>query len=85
MQSFQPSRSGLVANLPGEFVRGIRLFQGLTDEQIRQLLNASEEVSYEQGQSIFEEGAKGRALFIIIEGEVRITLASSVLTVTATA
>lgn len=72
----------MATHLRGDFVRGMGLFHGLTDEQIQQLLNAAEEVRYDQGQSIFEEGKTGRALFIIIEGNVRITLSSSVLTET---
>ena len=72
----------MTTHLPGDFVRGIRLFHGLTSEQIQRLLDASKEVSYADGQSIFEEGAAGRALYILIEGKVRISLVSPVLTST---
>ena len=72
----------MATHLPGDFVRGIRLFGNLTDDQIRQLLSVSEEVRYKEGASIFEEGSEGRALYILIEGTVKITLASSVLTET---
>lgn len=72
----------MATHLPGDFVRGIRLFHNLTDEQIRQLLNVSQEVRYKKGEVIFEEGSEGLALYILIDGEVKITLASSVLTET---
>lgn len=61
--------------LRGEFVREISLFRGLTHDEIQQLLDVSEEVRYSQGKPIFEEGDPGRALYIVIEGTVQITLA----------
>lgn len=61
-------------HLPGDFVRGIRLFEGLSREEIQQLLDSSEEVKFAEGATVFEEGGEGRALFVVIEGTVRLAL-----------
>ena len=73
----QSSKGGTVAtHISAEFIRGVRLFENLTHEEIQQLLDASEEVTYAEGQTIFSEQEKGRALYVVIEGSVRITLAA---------
>ena len=66
----------MATHIPGEFIRGVRLFQNLSHEESQQLLDAAEEVEYAEGQTIFDEGEKGRALYVVIEGSVRITLAA---------
>ena len=70
----------MTSRIPAEFIRGVRLFHNLSHDEIQQLLDASEEVSYQEGQAIFEEGEKGRALYVIIEGQVRLALAAPVTT-----
>ena len=66
----------MATHIRGEFLREVRLFQNLSHDEIQQLLDASEEVAYAEGQSIFDEGEKGRALYVVIDGNVRITLAA---------
>lgn len=72
----------IVTNLSAEFIRGVRLFQNLSHEEVQELLDASEEVNYKVGQAIFDEGDEGRALYVVIEGSVRISLAATVTTET---
>lgn len=62
--------------ISGEFIRGVRLFQDLNRDEIQDLLDASEEVDFAEGQTIFAEGEAGQALYVIIEGKVRISLAA---------
>jgi CRP-like cAMP-binding protein len=68
----------VTSHIPAELIRGVRLFHNLSHDQIQQLLNAAEEVNYEEGKVVFEEGEKGRALYVIIEGSVRIALAAPI-------
>ena len=63
-------------HIPPEFIQSVRLFHNLTHDEVQQLLDASEQLSYAEGESIFEEGEKGRALYVVLEGNVQITLAA---------
>lgn len=65
-----------MSHIPADFIRGVRLFHNLSHDQVQQLLDAAEEVNYKEGQVVFEEGEKGRALYVVIEGSVRIALAA---------
>ena len=70
----------MTTHLPADLVRRVRLFQNLTHEEIQQLLDASEEVSFAEGTNIFEEAEasqKKRALYVVLEGSVRITVTVS--------
>jgi len=62
--------------ISSDFVQCVRLLHNLTDDEIQQLLEASEELKYAEGQSIFCEGGRGRDLYVVLEGSVRITLAA---------
>lgn len=60
--------------IAGEIIRSIRLFNDLTHDEIQQLLDASEDTRYEAGHVIFDEGDQSRALYIMLEGSVRIAV-----------
>ena len=66
----------MATRIPGDFIRGVRLFENLTHDEVQQLLDAAEEVEFAEGQPVFHEGKKKRALYVVIEGKVRITLAA---------
>jgi CRP-like cAMP-binding protein len=48
------------------------LFEGLTDDQLKEFAALASEVAYEQGDTIFEEGAEACCLYILLEGKVNI-------------
>ncbi|KJR41359.1 serine/threonine protein kinase [Candidatus Magnetoovum chiemensis] len=48
-------------------------FSNLTEDELKQIINLSSFVSYPKGRVIFKQGAIGDKMYIIIEGEIRIT------------
>ena len=48
------------------------LFEGLNEEQLKRIASIAEQREYSFGETIFEEGAPGDALYIVEEGEVKI-------------
>ncbi len=57
-----------------DLLRTVHLFSGLSHEQLDRLLAISEEEIYQDGDIIFEQGAKGDKLYIISEGQVEIRI-----------
>jgi CRP/FNR family transcriptional regulator, cyclic AMP receptor protein len=55
-----------------ELLSKIALFESLTEEDLDNLTLRLEEVTYEEGQSVFQQGDGGSALFIIEEGAIEI-------------
>ncbi len=51
-------------------LRGLFLFDGLTDEQLRQLAEAGDEVRFEDGDVLFREGDPADAWWVLLEGRV---------------
>jgi CRP-like cAMP-binding protein len=49
------------------------IFAGLTDDELAHIVEICKEQQYKFGQSIFKEGEPGNRLYIIAEGEVRIS------------
>ena len=66
----------MTRHLTGKFIKQVSLFRNLTHDEIQQLLDASEEVGYPAGRAIFDAGEESRALYVVIDGEVRISLAA---------
>jgi CRP/FNR family transcriptional regulator, cyclic AMP receptor protein len=62
-----------VASLDFEKKVAILREKGLTSKELRLLATLSNERSYKAGQNIFREGEAGEDLFIIAEGQVRIS------------
>lgn len=54
------------------FLKEVPFFHSMPTDQLRILAGISEEVSFEEGQKIIEEGAPGDALYIVISGQVAI-------------
>jgi len=54
-------------------VGGSHLFKSLDDEGLTRLLQGATSVSYRSGQFVVREGDPGEALYLIREGQVRVT------------
>ena len=54
------------------FLKSIDLFVQIPGEDLAQISQITEEVNFEDGEAIFEEGQLGDALFMIVEGQVRV-------------
>jgi hypothetical protein len=59
------------------FLRKIKPFKELTDDEIWYIRRISKEAFYREGQKIFEEGMEGDAFYIVISGRVKIIKKSS--------
>lgn len=55
-------------------LHSVELFNGLTGNEILELLAASEDLSFSEGDTVFAAGDRGRALFLLLEGTVEIDL-----------
>lgn len=60
------------------FIKGIKLFSHINDEESFYLKNIGKEESYTEGKTIFKEGADGDAFYAVISGKVRITKKSAI-------
>lgn len=54
------------------FLKQVPFFQGMTVSQLRVLASISEEVTFEEGQQVIEQGTPGDALYIVVSGQVAI-------------
>ncbi len=54
------------------FLKTVNLFEAMTPEQLKILTNISEEVTYQFGDILFNEGDPAEHLYVIVEGEVNI-------------
>lgn len=54
------------------FLKSIELFSQIPGEDLSQIAQITDEVHYEEGESIFTEGDPGDTLYFVIEGKVRI-------------
>jgi CRP/FNR family cyclic AMP-dependent transcriptional regulator len=55
-------------------LHSVELFNGLTGNEILQLLATSEDLSFTEGETVFQAGDTGQALFLLLEGTVEIDL-----------
>jgi hypothetical protein len=53
-------------------LRGLFLFESLTDEQIEQLVAIGEEVTFEAGTLLFREGEPADIFWVLLEGRVEL-------------
>jgi len=56
-----------------EDLKKIRLFNGLSDNELGLLGKIAERRGYHPGETVFSEGARGNKLYIIEKGKVRVT------------
>jgi CRP/FNR family transcriptional regulator, cyclic AMP receptor protein len=61
-------RSGKGARGEVEQLRGVELFDGLSDDDLAQVARLGERVSAEAGAVLMDQGAVGTECFVIIEG-----------------
>jgi CRP/FNR family transcriptional regulator, cyclic AMP receptor protein len=54
-------------------LRQVALFATLDDAELAKVAEICRELSYHPGQTIFKEGEPGNRLFLILEGDVRIS------------
>jgi len=55
------------------FLMNVPIFQGLKKGDITFLINILQERTYIKGETLFNEGDIGRALFIVVDGKVNLT------------
>lgn len=53
-------------------IQSLQLFDGLSYKDYVEIINSFDPKLYQEGQQIITQGSKGDALFIIVDGEVRI-------------
>lgn len=56
----------------------LEIFQGLNSREIRQLLRASESVSFSAGETLFDEGDPADAMYLLESGELEVRTSSGV-------
>ncbi|MDQ6887281.1 MAG: cyclic nucleotide-binding domain-containing protein [Gemmatimonadota bacterium] len=61
--------------MPGttDLLREVPLFTGLSSEELERVTEICRERRFESGERIFREGEPGNRLYVIVDGEVRIS------------
>lgn len=59
---------------PTAALAAVPLFEGLAKKDLKQILDASKEVSFAPGRTIVEEGTSGVAFHLILEGTARVSV-----------
>ncbi|MEM1350402.1 MAG: cyclic nucleotide-binding domain-containing protein, partial [Myxococcota bacterium] len=59
--------------LDTEILKRVELFQNLSERSLQEIIVVMTMVDVKRGASIFHEGDEGDALFLVLEGEVRIS------------
>lgn len=62
------------------FIRGVPIFKELRDDFLVRLASVMDEVSFKDGFTILTEGQEGRALYIVVSGQVSVHLGGQELT-----
>ena len=57
-----------------DFLKSVPIFKKLTDESLNKLVDRIEEMTYENGEYIIRQGARGETFFIISRGRVKVTM-----------
>jgi CRP/FNR family transcriptional regulator, cyclic AMP receptor protein len=66
--------TGTWINITPGTLRRVKIFAGLTDEQLERFLGLMELQRVGQWEEIVKEGSPGDAMFLLLEGEVRVRL-----------
>jgi CRP/FNR family cyclic AMP-dependent transcriptional regulator len=56
-----------------ELLRGVAIFKDLDDDEIQQVAEVCKPEDFVSGEYIFREGENGNRLYLVVEGEVRIS------------
>jgi len=56
-----------------DFLKGIRLFEGIKKRDLIHILENLQERTYLKGETIFAQGDIGRALFVVFSGKIALT------------
>lgn len=56
-----------------ELLKKVAIFHDLDDDELAQLADVSREETFVSGEYIFREGESGNRLYLIVEGDVRIS------------
>src|ERR1043165_1581325 len=56
-----------------ELLRGVAIFKDLDDDELAQVADVCKQETFNSGEYIFKEGENGNRLYLIVEGEVRIS------------
>src|SRR5260370_2500843 len=56
-----------------ELLRGVAIFKDLEDEELQQIAEVCKPEDFVSGEYIFREGETGNRLYLVAEGEVRIS------------
>lgn len=56
-----------------DVLRNLQIFSGLSNDELERVAELCEEKTYVSAEQIFREGEPGNRLFIVVEGEVRIS------------
>jgi CRP/FNR family transcriptional regulator, cyclic AMP receptor protein len=59
--------------MDGSILKKVALFEGLTLSQLQKVADIARETKYPPSTSIFKEGDRGDAMFVIVQGKVRIS------------
>ena len=54
------------------FLKGVDLFQGIPGEELSHIAQITDEVEYSPEQEIFGEGDQGDAMYLIVDGTVKV-------------
>jgi CRP/FNR family cyclic AMP-dependent transcriptional regulator len=55
-------------------LKGVPLFEGLSKKELVQLAKVSEDLEVEAGRELTREGETGQEFFVIVEGEIEVTI-----------
>jgi CRP-like cAMP-binding protein len=61
-----------VPNRSTELLRNVPLFAGQNNRQLRWILEWTKEFEYKPGATLVEQGKRGQALFVMLEGHAKV-------------
>ncbi|MCX8065171.1 MAG: cyclic nucleotide-binding domain-containing protein [Candidatus Hydrogenedentes bacterium] len=73
--SIQELAASMIESLRGSYqllVRKIKLFNGLTPEEVAHIFNYSKTIKIKKGEELFKKGDPGYSLYILVSGEIEI-------------
>ncbi len=56
-----------------KILKKVQFFDTLTDEELKEVMSASQKEDFKKDEKIFSEGDKGDKLYVILSGEIRIS------------